>query len=62
MITCRSPNAMTVAEQIAEIAEILGLAYLRLHRKELELSPDHEALCRVTADVAGEVAVKEAVA
>ena len=62
MITCRSPDAMSVVEQIAEVAEILALAYLRAHQKELELSRDPEALCRVTGDIDGESAVKEAVA
>lgn len=62
MITCRDPSAMTITEQLAELGEIFALAYLRLRQKALELSADSEALCHATADLAGEVPVKEAVA
>jgi hypothetical protein len=62
MITCRDPAAMTITEQVGEIAEILATAYLRLRHKCLEVSANHEALCHSTADIAGEVPVQERVA
>jgi hypothetical protein len=36
---------MTLDEQVAEVSEILALAYLRLHQKCLEPTANHEALC-----------------
>ena len=48
-MTARDPAAMTPEERLAELAELLGMAYLRLSnssQKPLEEGHPPEALCQ----------------